>query len=231
MLSEKPQSKFILSLAMFQLQLLVDSGQVDSSQVDNDVPSSRYNCPMMDIDLGGNDLDAFSGVDDWQTCGMKNFCMKMMWSNNFSSSSTYLQHSLRVKLLVLDLEWQCYLGGRILVEQQMPSQEFWFGNETMVWCHQRAEGMFVVRYILFQFESKKHKKVIGTAELCYLLAMIIKCSFDSHFIAAWIISTPLRWCCASQCFKKHPISWKVLAEMSQCTASIAFAFRPIAMCE
>ena len=146
------------------------------------------------------------------------FCMKMMWSNNFSSSSTYLQHSLRVKLLVLDLEWQCYLGGRILVEQQMPSQEFRFGNETMAWCHQRAEGMFVVRCILFQFESKKHKKVIGTAELCYLLAMIIKCSFDSHFIAAWVISTPVQWCCVSQCFKKHPISWKVLAEMSQCTA-------------
>ena len=42
---------------------------MDSGRVDFDVPSSRYNCPMMDIDLGGNDLDAFSGVDDWQTCG------------------------------------------------------------------------------------------------------------------------------------------------------------------
>ena len=54
---------------MFQLQLLMDSDQMDSGRVDNNVPSSQYNCPMMDIDLGGNDLDAFSGVDDWQTCG------------------------------------------------------------------------------------------------------------------------------------------------------------------
>merc|ERR1712181_95310 len=36
--------------------------------VDDDVPSPRYNCPMLDIDLSGNDLDDFSGVDNWQTC-------------------------------------------------------------------------------------------------------------------------------------------------------------------
>lgn len=83
MLSEKQQSKFILSLAMFQLQLLMDPGQVD-----NDVPSSQYNCPMMDIDLGGNDLDAFSGVDDWQTCAhicniaYESNCLFWTWSGN-----------------------------------------------------------------------------------------------------------------------------------------------------
>merc|ERR1711970_98008 len=67
---------------------LVDSGQMDSGQVDNDVPSSQYNCPMMDIDLGGNDLDAFSGVDDWQTCAhicniaYESNCLFWTWSGN-----------------------------------------------------------------------------------------------------------------------------------------------------
>merc|ERR1719285_1046201 len=47
-----------------------------------------YNCPMMDIDLGGNDLDAFSGVDDWQTCAhicniaYESNCLFWTWSGN-----------------------------------------------------------------------------------------------------------------------------------------------------
>merc|ERR1712130_38966 len=51
---------FMLACAVSPLEL----GHLE----DEDIPSPRYNCPMMDIDLGGNDLDSFSGVDTWQTC-------------------------------------------------------------------------------------------------------------------------------------------------------------------
>ena len=36
---------------------------------DQDAPSLRYNCPMIDIDLEGNDLDHFHGIPSWQECG------------------------------------------------------------------------------------------------------------------------------------------------------------------
>merc|ERR1712126_113178 len=39
---------------------------------DNDkteiAPAHTFNCPMVDIDLNGNDLDNFPTIDNWQEC-------------------------------------------------------------------------------------------------------------------------------------------------------------------
>ena len=39
-------------------------------KVGKDVPLPRYNCPMVDIDLLGNDLEHVTGIGSWQECGM-----------------------------------------------------------------------------------------------------------------------------------------------------------------
>ena len=39
-------------------------------EVGKDVPLPRYNCPMVDIDLLGNDLEHVTGIASWQECGM-----------------------------------------------------------------------------------------------------------------------------------------------------------------
>merc|ERR1712126_92665 len=54
-------------VSVFMLACAVSPLELEHLE-DEDIPSPRYNCPMMDIDLLGNDLDAFSGVDNWQTC-------------------------------------------------------------------------------------------------------------------------------------------------------------------
>ena len=36
---------------------------------EQDAPSPRYNCPMVDIDLMGYDVDHFHGIPNWQECG------------------------------------------------------------------------------------------------------------------------------------------------------------------
>ena len=32
-------------------------------------PSPRYNCPLYDIDIYGNDIDSFLAIGMWQECG------------------------------------------------------------------------------------------------------------------------------------------------------------------
>merc|ERR1712037_278411 len=41
-----------------------DLGQAE----EKDAPSSRYNCPMYDIDFYANDLHVFHGIPSWQEC-------------------------------------------------------------------------------------------------------------------------------------------------------------------
>ena len=42
-----------------------DFGEVE----EQDAPSPRYSCPMVDIDLYGFDVDHFHGIPNWQECG------------------------------------------------------------------------------------------------------------------------------------------------------------------
>ena len=42
-----------------------DFGEVE----EQDAPSPRYNCPMVDIDFYGHDVDHFHGIPNWQECG------------------------------------------------------------------------------------------------------------------------------------------------------------------
>merc|ERR1711915_894733 len=37
----------------------------DKSEI---APAHSFNCPMVDIDLWGNDLDQFPTIDNWQEC-------------------------------------------------------------------------------------------------------------------------------------------------------------------
>ena len=58
---------FLVVLATAAAVFAQDLGQA------KDALSPRYNCPMYDIDLQGNDLDVFPGITSWQECGTSIF--------------------------------------------------------------------------------------------------------------------------------------------------------------
>merc|ERR1712126_290978 len=45
--------------------LLALAVMADKDQI---APAHTFNCPMVDIDLSGNDLDNFPTIDNWQEC-------------------------------------------------------------------------------------------------------------------------------------------------------------------